>query len=179
MKVCPRCNQTYTDDGLNFCLSDGELLMTPQSNEAPTQLLNDVSPPTIFMDSPRVTNPNHATWQTDPPPHQPMAPWQNPTHGMQNPAYGGPSFVPGQRDQTLPIIALVLGILSLAMVCCYGGIWLGIPAAIVGYLGMRNADTDPSRYIGRGLAVAGLVMGIVSFLCSIGFIILGVLGSIT
>ena len=75
MKVCPKCNQTYTDDGLNFCLADGELLMDP-STESPTQIFNDPSPPTIFMDSPRRTNPNHSAWETDPPP-QPMAPWQN------------------------------------------------------------------------------------------------------
>jgi Domain of unknown function (DUF4190) len=177
MKVCPRCNQTYTDDGLNFCLADGELLMAPQSNEAPTQLFNDPSPPTLFMDSPRATNPNHSPWQEQP--SQPMAPWQNQPQGMQNPGFGVPAFAPASRDQTLPVIGMVLGVLSMLMICCYGGIWLGIPAAIVGFLGMRNADSDPSRYTGRGLAIAGMVLGIVSFLCAMGFIIIGILGSIT
>jgi hypothetical protein len=162
MKVCPKCNQTYTDDGLNFCLADGELLMDP-GTESPTQIFNDPSPPTIFMDSPRRTNPNHSTWQTAPPP-QPLAPWQN--QSVLN-----PQFAPS-RDQTLPIIALVAGVLSLVLVCCYGGVWLGVPAAIIGYLGMTKADADPSRFTGRGMAIAGMALGIVSFLGSMVFIVL-------
>ena len=62
---------------------------------------------------------------------------------------------------------MILGILSLALICCYGGIWMGLPAAILGFLGMRNADNDPSRYGGRGMAIAGMVMGVVSLLSSI------------
>ena len=160
MKVCPKCNQSYTDPGLNFCLADGELLMDT-SPEAPTQIFNDPALPTGFMDSPRRTNPNHSAW--DQPAAQPIAPWQSPQN-LQNNPFGSQFGI--KRDQTLPIIAMVLGILSLPLVCCWGGAWLGIPAAIVGYLGMRNADSDPERYTGRGMAIAGLVMGIVSFLCT-------------
>ena len=146
MKRCPRCNQTYTDDELNFCLNDGELLTA----------FGDDAPPTVFMDPPRVTG--QASWQSAPPP----VPWQG-SQNIQNPQQGTPAFFQS-RDQTLPTISLVLGILSVLMVCCYGGIWLGLPAAIVGFLGMRNADSDPTRYGGRGMAIGGMVLGIVSFL---------------
>lgn len=166
MKVCPKCNQTYTDDGLNFCLADGELLMDP-STESPTQIFNAPSPPTIFMDSPRRTNPNHSAWETAPPP-QPMAPWQN--QAMNQP-FGAPNFS-ASRDQTLPVIALIAGVLSIVLVCCYGGIWLGIPAAIIGYLGMTKADSEPDRFTGRGMAVAGLALGSISFLLSMIFVIM-------
>jgi len=172
MKVCPKCNQSYTDPGLNFCLADGELLMDT-SADAPTQVFNDPSPPIVFMDSPRRTNPNHGAWGEQPQ-SQPMTPWQNPQNLQSNP-YGSPYAV--KRDQTLPIIAMVLGILSLPLVCCWGGAWPGVPAAIVGYLGMRNADSDPERYTGRGMAIAGLVMGIVSFLCTMIVIILQIFAS--
>jgi len=175
MKICPRCNQTYEDDGLNFCLADGELLMSPTS-ESPTQILSDLSPPTLFMDAPRVTNPNHSPWQVDQTP-QPLSPWQNTPQGIQNQQYAMAGYPQASRDQTLPIIGMVLGILSLLLVCCYGGMWLGVPAAIVGYLGMRNADTDPSRYMGRGMAIAGLVLGLISFLCSMIFLVFGILAS--
>jgi NO-binding membrane sensor protein with MHYT domain len=57
------------------------------------------------------------------------------------------------------------------MVCCAGGIWLGLPAAVLGYLGMRNVDNHPDRYSGRGLAIAGLVLGIVTFLASVVFLL--------
>jgi hypothetical protein len=166
MKVCPKCNQTYTDDGLNFCLADGELLMDP-STESPTQIFNDPSPPTIFMDSPRRTNPNHSAWEAAPPP-QPMAQWQN---QQMNQPYRAPDFA-ASRDQTLPVIALIAGVLSLVLVCCYGGIWLGVPAAILGYMGMTKADSDPDRFTGRGMAIAGLALGSISFLLSMIFVII-------
>jgi hypothetical protein len=174
MKVCPKCNQSYTDEGLNFCLADGELLMNAV-NEAPTQIFNDPSPPTLFMDASRTTNPNHTPWQVDQPP-QPLSPWQSQAQGIQNQPYGVPTFNTS-RDQTLPVISLILGVLAFLLVCCFGGVWLGVPAAIVGYLGMKNADADPSKYMGRGMAVAGLVLGIVSFLCSIVVIFLRLLAS--
>jgi hypothetical protein len=160
MKSCPRCNQTYTDDELNFCLNDGELLAA----------FGDDAPPTVFMDPPRVTG--QTNWQTAPPP----APWQGPQN-MQNTPFGVPAFIQS-RDQTLPTISLVLGILSVLMVCCYGGIWLGLPAAVVGFIGMRNTDSDPSRYGGRGMAIGGMILGIVSFLGFVGWIIVLIFSSL-
>ena len=74
---------------------------------------------------------------------------------------------------------MALGVASLIMVCCYGGLWLGVPAAVVGFLAMRNADRDPDRYGGRGLAIAGLVIGIITFIISILFIFLGLVAQIT
>ncbi|HQU83355.1 MAG TPA: DUF4190 domain-containing protein [Pyrinomonadaceae bacterium] len=163
MKVCPKCNQTYTDEGLNFCLNDGEYLMQKE----------DDAPPTIFMNEPRITN--QTNWQT--PPYQPPAQWQNQPQSMQNQAFGGGMMLK-QQDQTLPIVSLVLGVLSLFLICCYGGFWLGIPAMVVGYLGMTNADKDPNRYTGKGMAIAGMIIGGVSLLAAIGIIILGILGNL-
>lgn len=77
------------------------------------------------------------------------------------------------RNQTLPYIALSLGLASVVMVCCQGGIWLGLPAVVIGVLGMRNAEKDPNQYTGRGMAVAGMVLGIVTFLASLIFLIFG------
>ena len=170
MKRCPQCGQTYTDSLINFCLNDGELLSyladdAPQTlfqNEPPKGFADD-APPTVFLNKPRVTN--QTNWPASAPPVQ----WQG-QQNLQNQPYRVPSLAQ-TKDQTLPTISLILGIISLVMVCCYGGIWLGLPAAIIGYLGMKNADNDPNRYTGRGLAVAGMVMGIVTCLISIGYII--------
>lgn len=163
MKVCPKCNQTYNDENLNFCLNDGEYLMQKE----------DDAPPTIMMNEPRVTN--QTNWQT--PPYQPPAPWQNQPQGMQNQQFGGGLMI-NRQDQTLPIVSLVLGVLSLVLICCYGGFWLGIPAVVVGYLGMANADKNPDRYTGKGMAIAGMIIGGVSFLAAIGILIIGVLGNL-
>ena len=178
MKRCPRCGQGYTESDINFCLNDGELLMqyTPDepqtifSEDIPPTRFGDDSPPTVMMDRGRVTN------QTAWPQSSPPAPWQSRTPAMQNQGtvLGGFTM---SRDQTLPTIALVLGVGSAIMVCCYGGIWLGIPAAIVGFLGMRNADTDPTRYSGRGMAIGGMVLGIITFLISFVILVFGLLAN--
>lgn len=162
MKQCRVCNQTYTDDQLNFCLNDGELL-TQMYGEPQQRPFSDDSPPTLVMNEARVTNP--ATWQ---PPSAPPAVWQGQQQqpNLQNPLFNSPRFV-HSRDQTLPTISLILGILSMPLICCYGGIWLGLPAAIIGFLGMRNADSNSSQYGGRGMAIAGMVLGAVSFLISV------------
>ena len=167
MKQCPRCRQTYSDDQLNFCLEDGELL-TAFAQEPPPARYKDESPPTLLMNDPRATHPTN--WPQSPP-AQPAARWQ--PQNVQNTPFQSPAFSP-KRDQTLPTISLILGILSLLLVCCYGGIWLGLPAAVLGFLGMRNADNDPSRYTGRGLAVGGMVLGVISLLASIVFAIIGI-----
>ena len=38
---------------------------------------------------------------------------------------------------------------------------------------MKNVDTDPMKYGGRGMAIAGMVIGIVTFLASVFFLIFG------
>src|SRR6476469_4444549 len=43
MKVCPRCQKTYTDDNLNFCLEDGSVLNAV--NTAPPPPTNPISEP--------------------------------------------------------------------------------------------------------------------------------------
>lgn len=169
MKRCPRCGKTYSDNDLNFCLDDGELLTIFSGSDSTPY--KDDSPPTLVMDSPRVTNP--IGWASG----QPIQQWQGHqpgSHGYQGP----PGVYQAPRDQTLPTIAMILGLLSIAMVCCFGGFYLGIPAAIIGYLGMRNADNDPQRYGGRGMAIAGLVIGIITFLFSLIHIILSALGNL-
>jgi len=46
MKICPRCQKTYADDNLNFCLEDGSVL-SPGAAE----------PATVMMNEPRPTQP--------------------------------------------------------------------------------------------------------------------------
>ncbi|MFN0279590.1 MAG: DUF4190 domain-containing protein [Pyrinomonadaceae bacterium] len=157
MKECPRCRLTYDDDQLNFCLNDGELL----TYVGQTTRFGDDAPPTVLLDQSRVTNP--AQWPSSPPP-APIAPWQR--QNIPNRQFGAQPFM-RTRDQTIPTIAMILGILSIAMACCYGGLWLGLPAAVLGFIGVKNADSDDERYGGRGMALAGIVMGGITCIISI------------
>lgn len=175
MKRCPKCGQTYSEPDLNFCLNDGELLLQSQesgSGRDPSRPFVDDAPPTIMMNNPRATNPTGWAGGSSPAPYQ-----QNTAPAYQPPQFGM-AQMPRSLDQVLPTVSLVLGVSSLIFVCCYGGLWLGLPAAIVGFMGMRNADRDPTRYGGRGLAIAGLILGIITFILSILFLVLGIAGNV-
>jgi hypothetical protein len=180
MKVCNLCQKNYTDDELNFCLDCGGTLNS----------VSDDSPPTVLMNSPRQTKPNWEEPKTNQapsldktapfgnqgmgwtPPPAPLQGWQNQGLGANTP-FQPPMIQMMGRDQTLPTISLVLGIISVCFACCYGfGIFLSVPALITGYIGMNNAKNNPSRYDGHGLAIAGLVTGGVGTLVALGWIIL-------
>jgi hypothetical protein len=88
------------------------------------------------------------------PPPVPDASWQNQEIGQNTPFQPPPAGT--ALNQTLPIVSLVLGIISL---CCYISPVTGIAALITGYKGMKNAERDPQHYGGRGLALAGMITG--------------------
>lgn len=171
MKRCLKCGRFYADADLNFCLDDGELLVRDYPDETAGGLFDEpptaiyAEPPTVLSDPARKTNP---------------AMWPNPVRQQTSPIYSAPVHPTGielQRrpDQTIAVTAMVLGILSLVFTCCYGGFWLGLPAVFFGFWGMRRADSDPGNYGGKSLAIAGVFLGVISFLISVGLIIAGVL----
>ncbi len=152
MKICPSCRQTYTDDELNFCLTDGSFLTSAASNE----------PKTVYMDQTRITN--QTNWGQQPN-YQPPAVWQN-QQNLQNQPTNYPMRINSQ-NQTLPTVSLILGIFAVLIGCFLGGIPLGVIAVILGIMALNNEKNDPSKYGGKGLAIAGIVTGIVGFCISI------------
>ncbi len=141
MKVCSICNQTYTDENLNFCLNDGGVLT----------LMKDDAPPTIFMNQVRTTQPNWENVQ------QPISPWQN--QPLQaNQAYM-PAVVQGQ-NQTLATVSLCLGIASVTVGwCCSLGLILSPAALITGFIALSQIKKNPQSNGGKGLAIGGIVTG--------------------
>lgn len=89
------------------------------------------------------------------PPPAPEAGWQNQQIG-QNTPFQPPPAGTGGVNQTLPIVSLVFGIVSL---CCYISPVTGIVALVTGYMGIKNANNDPRQYGGKGLAIAGMITG--------------------
>ncbi len=160
MKICPSCRQTYTDDNLNFCLTDGSFLTTATENE----------PKTVYMEQTRITNQTNWGQQG----FQPPAVWQNQQNlQQQQPNY--PMRVQSQ-DQTLPTISLILGIFAVLVGCFMGGIPLGALAIILGVMALNNEKRDPAKYGGKGLAIAGIVTGVIGFFFSILIILLALAG---
>lgn len=101
------------------------------------------------------SQPLQATEWTPPP--APEASWQNQSVGANTPFQ--PPVAGGGQNQTLSIVSLVLGILSIP--CC-GFVVLGIGAAVTGFLAKKKADENPALYGGRGMALAGMIIGIIT-----------------
>ena len=153
MKQCSLCNQTYTDDQLNFCLNDGELLRQVVG-EPQQRPYKDDSPPTLIMNDPRTTNP--ASWQS---PSAPPAVWQGQQPYSPQPAFGQFAMM-ATPNQTLAIVSLSLGIASMTIGwCCYLGVLLSPAALITGFIALSQIKKDPRSYGGRGLAIGGLATG--------------------
>lgn len=126
MKICPRCQKTYTDDNLNFCLEDGSVLnqMQAQPQQPPQQQQQAPAqpPPTVQMNDPR-TNP-----QAQAPPSQPggQPAWNTAPqpYSMQPPK---------KSSKTWVWVVLILGILILV---CGGG--------FVGFLAYVGSQAEKS-----------------------------------
>ena len=129
----------------------------PMSYEPPAPQFADPEPawnepaPNPF-DQPSSAPMAQAEWT---PPPAPDAGWQNQQIGQDTPFQPPPAGT-GSVNQTLPIVSLVFGIVSL---CCYISPVTGIVALVTGYMGMKNANNDPANFGGKGLAIAGMITG--------------------
>lgn len=99
MKICPRCQKTYTDDNLNFCLEDGTVLVA--SSAAPP-------PETLFMGAPRPTEQQQPAMPSQPG-SQPA--WNTPQNYSMQP--------PKKSSKTWVWVLLILGVVVLL---CGGGL---------------------------------------------------------
>lgn len=94
-----------------------------------------------------------------PPPPPPGQPWQQPA----TPAYGQPAAPVSASTNQKAIWALVLGIVGL--LCC--GIFTAIPALIVGIIANKEIGASGGYQAGRGMAIAGIVLGIAGIVLSL------------
>lgn len=107
------------------------------------------------------------------PPPAPVAGWQDQGLGANTPFQ--PPMGTGGQNQTLAIVSLVTGILSL----CLCGAIAGIPAIITGYMAKNNADTNPAEYGGRGMALAGMILGGISVVFTALYIIFIIISAVS
>lgn len=137
----------------------------------PTPLEKSYNPPSPAFDPPPVQN---TDWN---PPPAPADNWANQEIGSNTPFNPPPAGTAGQ-NQTLAIVSLVLGIISIP--CC-GFVLFGVGAAVTGFLAKKKAEENPAEYGGRGLALAGMIIGAITAVLGLILTILqlffGVLGS--
>lgn len=101
MKICPKCQKTYPDDNLNFCLEDGTVLQ---------QMASAAPPPTVAMNVPITQQP--VPPQTFQQADSPQGGWQQPqqAYSMQPPKKSSKAWI---------WVLLILGII---VVACGGGV---------------------------------------------------------
>ncbi|MCG5462210.1 hypothetical protein AB0K35_05700 [Micromonospora sp. NPDC053740] len=107
------------------------------------------------------------------PPHQDPYAQQQPPYGA-SPTYPNAGYPQAQgQNNTLGLVALILGIASIPLACCaILGIPVGIGALVTGYLGKQKADQGQASNAGQ--AKAGLICGAVGVALGIISIILSV-----
>jgi hypothetical protein len=160
MKRCPTCNQQFTDEWLTFCTQDGSSLVevTGSSNEPPpTVAYSAPMPPSVSpLEQPTMDYPGGYK----PPPIQMSTP-QSMQPGWSPPP---PPAYAAQPQKTMALFSMILGIVSITIGwCCWFGV-LTSPVAIgLGIFALFQIKQDPSKYGGKGMAIAGIVTGSLYF----------------
>jgi hypothetical protein len=153
MKRCPTCNQEFADEWLTFCTHDGTSLVEMRgSAEPPPTFAYPPIPPTVSRsEEPTLDFPDTYT----PPPVRAVAQPVSPA-GWQPPP---PPFIAAQQ-QTMAAVSLVMGIISITLGwCCSFGILTAPVAVALGIAALVQIKNNPGRYTGKGMAIAGIVMG--------------------
>jgi len=157
MKYCPQCNRQYTDAWITFCQDDGSLLREELSPSHDPNWDPRIRTPQTDVASEQQTQglprdpPAPGAWIA-PDERPPMVdrPWQAPPPPLRANVQRPP---PG-----LAVGSLVAGIVSMT----FGWFCMfpvpGIVAVILGLvaLGQMRNSQNPS---GRGLAIAGIILG--------------------
>lgn len=172
MKYCPLCKRQFEEAWLSFCSDDG------------TPLIQELTPPADPNWNPKVretkveTPDEQATqWLPRDPPtpgawiapdeRAPMSPgpWTPPA----------PPSVPfrprtQQPIQSLALASMITAIVGLLMAGCFGPI-PGIVALVLGLVALSQIKKSPEKYGGKPFATAGVIIGGLTVLFYVLFII--------
>ncbi len=105
-----------------------------------------------------------------------MDPWGQPPPGQPQPQpYGPPPDLrAGPKTDELAVASLVLAIVAIPFFCCCGWVSLIMSLAAVGCgaVSLQRIKTDP-KLAGRGLAIAGIILGASIAIVFIVWLVLG------
>jgi hypothetical protein len=157
MKRCPSCNQTFEEEWLSFCTTDGTTLIEDACSPSEP-------PPTIMAPPPVVPRPEQNNLNLPPAEYgapvpkfgeQPIQPaWQPPPP----PSYAQP------QSKSLATASMVLGIISVTVGwMCFGPV-PAIVAIILGLVALSQIKKNPDHFGGQPLAWTGVITGSVTVL---------------
>ena len=103
-----------------------------------------------------------------------MDPWAQPPPGAQQPYGPPPDLRNAPKTDELAVVSLVLAIVGVPFFCCCGWISLitSIAAIACGAVSLQRIKTDP-KLGGRGLAIAGIILGASIALVFVLWLVLG------
>jgi hypothetical protein len=160
MKRCPTCNQEFTDEWLTFCTQDGTSLVPAEPSVAEP-------PPTVWGPPPMPPSVSPSEQPTLDMPDSyrpPLAPFSRPQPLQSGWMPPPPPSYPQAPQQSLAIASLILGITSMTLGwCCYFGVLTSPVAITLGIIALVQMKNDPSKFSGRGMAIAGIVTGSLYF----------------
>ena len=81
----------------------------------------------------------------------------------------------GRRTDGLAIASLICGIVGIVCFCL--GVILGPTAAIMGFISRQRIVSSGGTLGGGGLAIAGLILGVVAFFGSVAWLLFFILSS--
>jgi hypothetical protein len=115
---------------------------------------------------------------TPPPPPPPPPP---PSSGgyVPPPPVGytpGPAGYAGKRNDGLAIASLIVGIISIVCSPACLGVLAGPAAAIMGFISRQRIASSGGTVGGGGMALAGLILGVIGFLLSAGAVLFWIYG---
>ncbi len=109
-----------------------------------------------------------------PPPPPPMPP--TPPMPPMNPNYQGGGYNQGPKNEPFAITSMVTGIVGGVTICCWPlAAILAIVATVFGALSLVKFKNSPNGIKGKGMAIAGLVLGIVVIALIVGGLLLSLL----
>lgn len=80
--------------------------------------------------------------------------------------YAGYPVIPVIPNSGLAVASMVCGIVGICT--CYFMIFLAVPAVICGHMALSQINNSPTPMGGRGMAIAGLVLGYLEILITVG-----------
>ena len=87
------------------------------------------------------------------------------------------SVAPPARTNQMAIAGMVLGILSVTASCCCYGLPFNVIGIVCSAVALSQISKDPLTQQGKGLAITGLVLSIVSILMAVSLLVFSLSGT--
>lgn len=112
--------------------------------------------------------------------HEGMESWKPYAEVMEEatPSEGGHASPTVSTDSRMSnskifsIVSLVMGVISISLCCCMGGLLTGPIGVVFGFLALKDNENAQER----GIAIAGMVCSGLGILLSVAYLILNVMG---